>query len=658
MAFRAVLFLLCASAAVAAGCSDDNSGPGCGDGFRDETEECDGTDLSGQTCLDHGFDGGDLACTNGCTFDTSGCCESTCATENASRCADTVIETCTSVNGCLAWTAGVNCADTELVCDDASGSAECRAGCINGCQNEDDLRCRDNKIEICTAVGQCLDWRVQEDCAETDTICFGAGSVTRCAVNGSGESCAEPIIVTAFPTGLAGADFTSDFSDDLDLSSNTDCTSAEGEEVIFAVYLEENQSLRMTESGAMDAVIRVLDTCDGTSACLLSVNSPEDAVFTAPASGVYYVVLESYYSDPGINYDFKLDILPSEGGCCSDEWDNDDDGLTDCADPDCAAWPACATCADATPITSFPFVESGADITVDFTDAIDFGQLTGCGQALGVEAVYLVNMQEGETIRVYSTDHVGGRLRVLDGCGLPTAQCLEDVDRLNNTNAFIRFTAPSTADYFVVFEAASATPGFVAYSLHVDSIPTMETDCSNGADDDWDGLADCLDPDCAGSCVELLNEGFDTWPPTGWNIQDYLSDGLTWEQCDGCSWVLTSSVGPFAGVESDIYADMMEGLITPSFDCSPYSSVLLSFTHSFDFFCDASESRVEVSTNGGGNWNTVAAYSQPTPNGQNVLLDLSARAAGHPNVMVRFFFFSGNDECVWSIDSVRLFGLY
>ncbi len=36
-------------------------------------EECDGNDLGGETCQTLGFDGGTLACTNSCAFDTSGC---------------------------------------------------------------------------------------------------------------------------------------------------------------------------------------------------------------------------------------------------------------------------------------------------------------------------------------------------------------------------------------------------------------------------------------------------------------------------------------------------------------------------------------------------------------------------------------------------------
>ncbi len=61
-------------------CSDfdysrcEGEGPVCGDGIRQGLEVCDGGDLAGATCLDHGFYKGILRCLDDCSgFDLSGC---------------------------------------------------------------------------------------------------------------------------------------------------------------------------------------------------------------------------------------------------------------------------------------------------------------------------------------------------------------------------------------------------------------------------------------------------------------------------------------------------------------------------------------------------------------------------------------------------------
>ena len=46
--------------------------PVCGNNIKEAGEECDGTDLAGETCVSLGYTSGTLACTD-CTFDTSNC---------------------------------------------------------------------------------------------------------------------------------------------------------------------------------------------------------------------------------------------------------------------------------------------------------------------------------------------------------------------------------------------------------------------------------------------------------------------------------------------------------------------------------------------------------------------------------------------------------
>jgi len=54
------------------------TGPACGDDVVEGDEECDGSELGGEDCASQGFDGGELACADDCTFDTSGCMNVNC----------------------------------------------------------------------------------------------------------------------------------------------------------------------------------------------------------------------------------------------------------------------------------------------------------------------------------------------------------------------------------------------------------------------------------------------------------------------------------------------------------------------------------------------------------------------------------------------------
>ncbi|PKN48103.1 MAG: hypothetical protein CVU59_00365 [Deltaproteobacteria bacterium HGW-Deltaproteobacteria-17] len=168
----------------------------CGDGdLNRPMEDCDGDDLDGQTCMTLGYHGGELACAAGCVFDTAAC-------EAAGRCGDGLIqsgagETCDGddLDGLTCEALGFY--GGQLACGDACtfDTTACEQGiyCGDGliqeawgetCDGDDldgltcealgfyggQLACGDDctlDAAACEAAGRCGDGLIQEAWGET-----------------------------------------------------------------------------------------------------------------------------------------------------------------------------------------------------------------------------------------------------------------------------------------------------------------------------------------------------------------------------------------------------------------------------------------------------------------------------------------------------------
>jgi formylglycine-generating enzyme required for sulfatase activity len=118
----------------------------CGDGDTDaaEGEECDGTDLNGQSCQSLGYTGGTLACGAGCRYDTGGC---------AGRCG----------NGTI---------DEGEVCDGGNLAGQtCQTQGYHGGELVCAVDCGGYNVDNCVAVGRCGDGVLQATYGEA---CEGA----------------------------------------------------------------------------------------------------------------------------------------------------------------------------------------------------------------------------------------------------------------------------------------------------------------------------------------------------------------------------------------------------------------------------------------------------------------------------------------------------
>ena len=172
-------------------------------------------------------------------------------------------------------------------------------------------------------------------------------------------------------------------------------------------------------------------------------------------------VFEVFGPDEFMCMDFENSI-----NLCWDGFDNDGDGLVDCADPDCAE---IITCLENTLIACNDLVDNDGDGLVDCFDP-DCFQFNVCAERGDACADGIDNDGDGLIDCADSS---------CDGSG----PCLEDspftcVDgRDNDGDGLVDCADPQCANFIVCAEFDPVA-------------------CRDGIDNDFDGLVDCLDSDC------------------------------------------------------------------------------------------------------------------------------------------------------------------
>ena len=134
------------------GCKTETQESGaCGDEIIDVGEDCDTTNLGGQSCMDRGYYSGTLTCNEDCTFNSTDC-------TNSGSCGDGVIQT---ENGEVCDTdefAGETCVALGY----NGGTLTCTASC-------------EFDISACEETGMCGDGELQSDYEECEeSSLFGA----------------------------------------------------------------------------------------------------------------------------------------------------------------------------------------------------------------------------------------------------------------------------------------------------------------------------------------------------------------------------------------------------------------------------------------------------------------------------------------------------
>jgi cysteine-rich repeat protein len=348
----------------------------CGDGEITGMEDCEGTDLNSYTCQDLNFDGGDLSCNN-CSFDDSGCttgCTDNCTAEDDTQCTGDVLGTCTvGADGCLDWV-DTDCTTMSQICDDGGATALCADNCTSNCTTLGDTECIDaNNLNTCTDSGNgCMNWTAST-C--TGGTCDDTTPPAACATDGTGDSCLDAIVLSTFPAQFTGTDITADFpTDNHDFNSGTDCsgTTSSGmhPEAVFRVDLAAGDTLIVSEHTNLDAVLHIVAAdvtdCLVTTQCLDSTDGGETTGINYEATGseTVYVVIEPWSSAPSsVEYDLLIQLIPTVCG----------DGIVSSAE----------TCDDGNTVSGDGCSDDCATVEAGYQCAPGFCYATGTGDICG-----------------------------------------------------------------------------------------------------------------------------------------------------------------------------------------------------------------------------------------------------------------------------------
>ena len=234
------------------------------------------------------------------------------------------------------------------------------------------------------------------------------------------------------------------------------------------------------------------------SRCL--VRGRGDLLFTASA-GERVQLLLAGEDEHGAGYELWIDCPDHIEARCDDGIDHDGDGLTDCDDPDCLHAPGCGgeRCRPIAEITCGDVVRGDTGGNERTSALSDYS--CSLFSFSGPEVAYRLRAPPDTDIELdLRTANEALDIFVLAGDGECVAEaCLSQ-------GGFVP-KSPHERTLFVVVDGHDGASG--AYEIEVMCRSATEISCTDGRDNDGDGLTDCADPDCFGtpdcpSCEDLV----------------------------------------------------------------------------------------------------------------------------------------------------------
>ena len=311
--------------------------------------------------------------------------------------------------------------------------------------------------------------------------------------------CPLPVCEPAWNLACGETDSWSNYSfGSTDLIDGYDCNgygyAAPEYTYVFVAPVSKTITVKLAEETAETDILVLTSGDEGE--CL-----PENCVdwgmsevtFEAVAGETYYLVVDGFAGAEG-SYTITVECPPDVEVDCGDDVDNDDDDLTDCDDDDCKFTEACSDGCDP---WLYPF-EVGCGFEEDYFNysffATDNADTYGCTEDVldGPEYVYNFVAPYDGNVTVTLTEETAETDLVVVEAGADDA-CLT-VNCLDHDFGEVTFEAEEGKLYFVIVDGFAGAEG--SYHIAFVCNPDEEMDCTDGLDDDDDGLTDCVDDDC------------------------------------------------------------------------------------------------------------------------------------------------------------------
>jgi len=473
----------------------------CGDGVADTGEGCDGDDLGGQICEDLGFDGGSLACTLNCTLYMSGC----------TICGDEDIEgeeECDSTNlGGATCGSETNLQQGNLSCTNectfnttdchecGNGSVEGPEGCDDGNTDGCDACSPTCQLEVCG--NGTLD--CGEQCDDGNTV-PGDGCGATCQLENCGNGQVDPF--EECDEGTANSDTTPNacrtncrnpWCGDGVTDAGEQCDQAAANSDTTPNACRTNCALPACNDGVLDDST---EDCDGTDlgqATCASAGTYTDGTLACFGNCTFNTTGCYNCGDGLCGPNENGNLCPQD--CfesptqCGDGVDNDNDGATDCADPDCnshSCGPHGLICANNACACPYSGHENTASECQDTTDN-DCDGLHNCADP-NCNSV---------------TCGLNGRQ-----CNIATQTCECPLGGVENTQTLCSDNLDNDCDGSIDCGDSSCNHvtcgvnglwcnnGNCECSGNGGTPQGAESLCADGADNDCDGFTDCADQNC------------------------------------------------------------------------------------------------------------------------------------------------------------------